>query len=86
MREYQGIWEQLKSLPVNTALTQGIRVSANKAFHKRIIKAVKKEKWQDLGFKLDLDTGTADLKIKTCGSIITFYLIRSVSIEALEDL
>lgn len=86
MREYQDIWERLKSMPVNTALTQGIRVSANKAFHKRIIKAVKKEKWQDLGFKLDLDTQTAELKIHTSGSIITFYLIRSVSLAALEEL
>ena len=83
MREYQNIWVQLKSLSPDKALTQGVRVSANKAFHKRIIKAVKKEKWMDLEFKLELDDKQAELSTRICGSIITFYLVRSVSLEDL---
>ena len=69
MRKYQPIWEQLK-LYGTTSL------SANPAMHKRIIKAVMKEKLKDLGWKiLCAESGNIyKLAYKSEGKLVTFNL------------
>lgn len=47
MRTYQPIWEQLKTDKNNT-----VRVAAPRALHRRIKKAVTKEKDNDVFFKI----------------------------------
>lgn len=47
MRQYQRIWESIKNSPSHKA-----SLIANPSIHKRIIKAVKKEKSIDVGWKL----------------------------------
>lgn len=44
MRQYQPIWEQIKKHKEAT-------IVAPVELHKRIIQAVRKEKWKDLSFK-----------------------------------
>lgn len=73
MRLYEPIWEKLKALSPKEASTKGVSVTAPKVFHKRIIKAVKKEKYNDIAFRiLKEDIGT--LSHVCNGSILTFYL------------
>ena len=69
MRKYQPIWEQLK-------LHSTVSLSATPALHKRIIKAVIKEKLKDLGYKLICaESGTIKkLAYTTNGKLITFNL------------
>ncbi len=74
MRDYEPIWVQLKQLDRATAETVGISVTANPKLHKRIIKAVKKEKWKDIGFKLLLDGYVTELAHARNYSILTFFL------------
>jgi len=45
MRQYQPIWNQIKQTGTAT-------IVAPVAFHRRIIQAVRKEKWRDIGWKL----------------------------------
>ena len=72
LRQYQPVWNEIK--------LQGIcKISAHRAFHKRIIKAVVKEKDLDLGYKLELSERfppqISVLKSSRNGSVITFTLI-----------
>lgn len=73
-RFYSPIWDKLKSMPPSEASTIGVSITANRLLHSRIIKAVIKEKWLDIGFKLQLDDKTARLNYTTKNSTITFYL------------
>lgn len=85
-RQYQPIWDKLKSLPKIDAETKGVSITAPPALHRRIIKAVKKEKWLDMGYKILLkenDDREAMLHFKRAGSIITFYLKFSIGIKDL---
>jgi hypothetical protein len=88
-RKYQTIWIQLKKpyynriIPANIR-EAGISVSAHRAFHKRIIKAVMKEKWLDVGFKIWMEPRRAELRYTRSASIITFYLHLYPAITALE--
>ena len=71
-RQYEPIWNEIK--------LQGLcNISAHSAFHKRIIKAVVKEKDLDLGFKLELaerkPPEIAVLKSSRKGSVIKFTVI-----------
>ena len=67
LRQYYNIWKQLK--------TSGkVSITAPKPLHRRIVKAVKKEKCLDIGYKLQLEGKTAILSHITQNSIITFYL------------
>lgn len=67
MREYEPIWNKLKA-------TKQVSITANRALHPRIVKAVKKEKWKDLGYKLQIEPRIATLSHSTKGSVITFFL------------
>lgn len=82
MRRYQAIWNQLKKHKV-------AKVVAPANLHARIIKAVKKEKWLDTGFKLissELDiTYQLAHSINEDKTVITFTL-EDVSGIKLSDL
>lgn len=72
MRQYQPVWEQIKA-------TGSCIISAHRAYHMRIKKAVVKEKDADLLYKmqcLELNPPTvAKLKSKQKGSVISFTLV-----------
>jgi hypothetical protein len=74
MREYEPIWIKLKQ-------TKQVSLTANRALHARIIKAVKKEKWKDVGYKLEIEPRIATLSHATKGSIITFFLTHTLTSE-----
>ena len=71
LRQYQPIWEQIKS-------TGMCEISAHKAHHRRIIKAVTKEKYMDLGYKLECTERyppiRTSMEITRSASIIKFVL------------
>jgi hypothetical protein len=67
MREYQPIWNQLKKDRV-------VSITANRLLHPRIIKAVTKEKWMDVGYKVQCDPSYAKLHVSANNSILTFSL------------
>lgn len=73
-RQYYPIWHALKSLSRKDAETKGISITANRLMHPRIIKAVTKEKWMDLGFKITLDPTYTILSHTRNNAILTFYL------------
>ena len=73
-RQYQPLWTKLKALPAKQAAMQGVSVTAPRVLHKRIVKAVVKEKWLDLGFKLEVEPKHAIMYHARSGSILTFYL------------
>lgn len=66
-RQYNPIWKTLKA-------NNRVSITAPRPLHKRIIKAVKKEKWLDVGYKLTIEPRKATLSHTRCGSILTFYL------------
>lgn len=74
MRQYQPIWAKLKALPLSEASTKGVSVTANRALHARIIKAVRKEKWKDIAYKAAIDPLSTILTYTRNNSIITFRL------------
>ena len=67
LRQYNPIWKQLKQ-------SGKVSVTAPRPLHARIIKAVKKEKWLDIGFKIQLDGKIAVLSHARSNSILTFFL------------
>lgn len=71
MRQYQPIWERLKE-------KKEVSIAAPVELHPRIIKAVKKEKYKDTGYKLLQSEANKTMKlyITSCDikGIITFYL------------
>lgn len=81
LRLYYNIWNQLKNLEPSVAQTVGISVTAPRPLHKRIIKAVKKEKWMDIVYKISIEPRSAVLATSRSGSIITFTLHRSLCID-----
>lgn len=87
MRQYERIWFNLKNLPPADASSTGVSVTAPKYFHKRLIKAVTKEKWMDTGYKLWLsmtqEGKEARLSYTKSGSILTFYLSFTITVTDL---
>lgn len=88
MRTYEPIWARLKALPIifknNVPSTEGISITAPVFLHARIIKAVIKEKWQDVGYKITLwetQQRKATLWYKRQTSVITFYLTFTPSVH-----
>jgi hypothetical protein len=71
MRHYEPIWNQIKQ-------TGYCEISAHKALHRRIIKAIWKEKLQDLAFKQECLESTPPIRCITytevTGSVIKFRL------------
>jgi len=82
MRHYESVWTKLKNLSRTDAETVGISVTANRVLHPRIIKAVIKEKWMDIGFKLSSDIYHTKLSYTIKHSVITFYLTYHVLKDA----
>lgn len=72
MRQYEPIWNQIKT-------ESYCEISAHRAYHRRIIKAVVKEKDLDLGYKLECSERTppvfALMKSTRSGSVIRFSII-----------
>lgn len=66
-RQYHAIWKRLKTDHI-------VSVTAPRPLHSRIIKAVIKEKWMDLGYKIQLDGKVAVLSHTRKNAILTFYL------------
>lgn len=87
MRVYEPIWHSLKRLlkapPSERA--KGISIIANRAHHPRIIKAVIKEKWSDMGFKSVNLPRIARLSYARKESKLTFFLELTVNSLTKED-
>lgn len=71
-RHYEPVWEKIK-------LTGYCEISAHRAYHMRIKKAVVKEKDMDLFYKMQglesIPPVVAKLKSKQKGSVISFTLV-----------
>jgi hypothetical protein len=67
MRQYEPVWNELKKKKV-------ARITAHRALHPRIIKAVIKEKWMDVGYKIEIDPYHAFISYSIKHSIVTFTL------------
>lgn len=74
-RKYEPIWEQLKKKHKCT-------ITAPIKMHKRIMTAVVKEKYQDIGFKYELQElgKVARISKSAKGSMLTFTLELSIGI------
>jgi hypothetical protein len=72
MRQYEPVWQAIKTNLM-------CDISAHRAYHRRIIKAVVKEKDMDLGFKLECTERyppvQAFIKTTRNGSVISFRLV-----------
>lgn len=70
-RQYSKIWRELKQNKI-------ARVAAPRALHRRIIKAVKKEKYMDFSYKLELSElmggKKAVISHDRSGGVLSFYL------------
>jgi len=78
MRQYQPIWIKLKTMPLSEASKKGVSVTANRLLHPRILKAVVKEKWLDIEYKLAIEPAKVILYHECKHSVITFYLRQSI--------
>ena len=72
MRTYEPIWVNLKT-------KKQVSITANKALHARIIKAVKKEKWLDTEWKVKQLPLASVLAVKKSSSILTFFLYTTIA-------
>jgi hypothetical protein len=61
-------------MPQSEAHSKGVSITAPRALHRRIIKAVKKEKWMDIAYKLEIEPRVAVLSHSQRNSILTFNL------------
>ena len=76
VRTYGLPWHQLKR-------DKRVRLTANRLLHPRIIKALQKEKWLDLGYKIEISPKIAIMTFRSEGSILTFELEERVPISEL---
>lgn len=67
MRQYEPVWNELKAKKI-------ARITAHRALHPRIIKAVIKEKWMDVGYKIEIEPYYATLSYEIEHAIVTFKL------------
>lgn len=67
MSMYNPIWDTLK-------ITQVASLVANRNLHARIIKAVTKRKWLDLGYKMSIEPKVALMSHTRKGNTLTFYI------------
>ena len=51
-----------------------VRITAKRLLHPRIIKAVTKRKWLDVGFKLEIEPAIAIMSTSRKHAILTFHL------------
>lgn len=73
-RYYSPVWTKLKQ-------NKTVSITAPRLLHKRIVKAVTKEKWMDVGYKLEIEPRVATLSHSRNNSILTFYLTFSLVAE-----
>jgi hypothetical protein len=78
--EYDPLWNALKSAPLIKGV-KSVSIAANRLLHPRIIKAVKKRKWLDVGYKLEIEPRIATLSHARNGSKLTFFLTLSITSE-----
>ena len=76
MRLYEPIWNKLK-------LTGSAQLTANRLLHRRIIKAVIKEKWMDIGYKLQISPFHSRIEYSRSNSILTFRLVKYLNDSAI---
>lgn len=78
MRQYEPIWNALKSGRI-------CAITANPALHPRIVKAVVKEKYQDVGWKMQMADDYCKSKIwyQIKGTVITFRLLKGIGFSDL---
>jgi hypothetical protein len=79
MRKYEPIWHQLKSHGI-------VSITANRLSHPRIIKAVIKEKYGDVGYKVSIEPARAKLTYTCNHAILTFYLTKTITHLTAADL
>lgn len=78
MRKYQPIWIQLKK-------SGSCKLSAHPALHARIRKAVTKEKWMDMAYKIERDIAGSQAELVITvdtvdKSILLFTLIHPITL------
>jgi hypothetical protein len=78
MRYYQAIWEDIKKKEI-------VRITAPKPLHRRIIKAVIKEKWLDYAYKLESDNCNVILTHSISNSIITFKITKHLNLKNITE-
>ena len=76
--EYDPIWTGLKA---SEKKPKQFSITANKALHPRIIKAISKRKNLDVGYKIELEPKKALLSHSRDGSKLTFYLTFSITAD-----
>jgi len=74
MRQYEPIWNKLKQMPLRDASTIGVSLTANRALHRRIVKAVQKEKYGDVAYKISIEPLKTVLSYTRKDSLLTFRL------------
>lgn len=79
MRQYERIWEQLK-------LKKEVSITANRLLHPRILKAVVKEKWKDVGYKIQIEPRRAILSHSAHHSVLTFKLELKLDYVTVKDI
>lgn len=79
MRKYESIWIKLKK-------EKQVSLTANRLLHPRIIKAVIKEKWGDVGYKVQIEPAHARLSYTIKHSVLTFYLYLTITYMTSGDL
>ena len=91
MRMYEPIWLKLRSAKAKEVLNfpeikvKEISLTAPKSAHKRIIKAVTKEKYGDVTFKFECSENCKKARIshEVKGNIIKFKLHLSIGLDDL---
>jgi hypothetical protein len=78
MRKYEPIWIKLKQKGVAS-------ITAHPLLHKRIIKAVIKEKWLDIGYKLEIQPRHSIMTHTRTGSILEFKLTKYLGTVGEDD-
>ena len=81
--EYDPLWNALKA---STKKPKQVSIAANRLLHARIVKAVKKRKWLDIGYKLQIEPRIATLSHTRDGSKLTFFLTISLTPEEISNL
>lgn len=70
-RMYGPLWTKLKN-------EKSVSITANRLHHPRILKAVTKEKWLDLEYKMEISPKIAQMSTTSRGAVLTFYLSEKV--------
>jgi hypothetical protein len=77
---YDPIWDKLKAAPIINGVKQ-VSITANRLLHPRILKAVMKRKWLDVGYKLQIEPRIAKIAHTRKNSVLTIYLTLSITAD-----